>query len=314
MGISSFNNFVGQNNVIERILILIKGSKIQNIALSHILLIGPPGIGKTTIARLIAEELQVNFHSLEGTSINKTSDIISILANIKQSDIVFIDEIHVVNYEILEVLYSALEGNFINIMIGKDYNNKIVKINLPTFTFIGATNKVGILTKALISRIPNILQLSDYNYQDIKSIISQVSLSLNWKLENNIINIIANHCCNIPRLIINIIKQLYNYCVVMNVDLNETNILQILFFLQIYPLGLDSLQLAYLALFNNVNLDKSLSIETICQLLNEERKNLEIHYEPWLIHCGLITKTTKGRKITIIGKEYINNNIILFRK
>ncbi|WP_342273471.1 AAA family ATPase [Spiroplasma endosymbiont of Acasis viretata] len=284
MGISSFNNFVGQNNVIERILILIKGSKIQNIALSHILLIGPPGIGKTTIARLIAEELQVNFHSLEGTSINKTSDIISILANIKQSDIVFIDEIHVVNYEILEVLYSALEGNFINIMIGKDYNNKIVKINLPTFTFIGATNKVGILTKALISRIPNILQLSDYNYQDIKSIISQVSLSLNWKLENNIINIIANHCCNIPRLIINIIKQLYNYCVVMNVDLNETNILQILFFLQIYPLGLDSLQLAYLALFNNVNLDKSLSIETICQLLNEERKNLEIHYEPWLIH------------------------------
>ncbi|WP_339040286.1 AAA family ATPase [Spiroplasma endosymbiont of Apeira syringaria] len=314
MGISSFNNFVGQNNVIERILILIKGSKIQNIALSNILLIGPPGIGKTTIARLIAEELQVNFHSLEGTSINKTIDIISILANIKQSDIVFIDEIHVVNYEILEVLYSALEGNFINIMIGKDYNNKIVKINLPTFTFIGATNKVGILTKALISRIPNILQLSDYNYQDIKSIISQVSLSLNWKLENNIINIIANHCCNIPRLIINIIKQLYNYCVVMNVDLNETNILQILFFLQIYPLGLDSLQLAYLALFNNVNLDKSLSIETICQLLNEERKNLEIHYEPWLIHCGLITKTTKGRKITIIGKEYINNNIILFRK
>ncbi|WP_338977643.1 AAA family ATPase [Spiroplasma endosymbiont of Panzeria rudis] len=314
MGISSFNNFVGQNNVIERILILIKGSKIQNIALSHILLIGPLGIGKTTIARLIAEELQVNFHSLEGTSINKTSDIISILANIKQSDIVFIDEIHVVNYEILEVLYSALEGNFINIMIGKDYNNKIVKINLPTFTFIGATNKVGILTKALISRIPNILKLSDYNYQDIKSIISQVSLSLNWKLENNIINIIANHCCNIPRLIINIIKQLYNYCVVMNVDLNETNILQILFFLQIYPLGLDSLQLAYLALFNNVNLDKSLSIETICQLLNEERKNLEIHYEPWLIHCGLITKTTKGRKITIIGKEYINNNIILFRK
>ncbi|WP_338975274.1 AAA family ATPase [Spiroplasma endosymbiont of Monopis laevigella] len=308
MGISSFNNFVGQNNVIERILILIQGSKIQNIALSHILLIGPLGIGKTTIARLIAEELQVNFHSLEGTSINKTSDIISILANIKQSDIVFIDEIHVVNYEILEVLYSALEGNFINIMIGKDYNNKIVKINLPTFTFIGATNKVGILTKALISRIPNILQLSDYNYQDIKSIISQVSLSLNWKLENNIINIITNHCCNIPRLIINIIKQLYNYCVVMNVDLNETNILQI------YPLGLDSLQLAYLALFNNVNLDKSLSIETICQLLNEERKNLEIHYEPWLIHCGLITKTTKGRKITIIGKEYINNNIILFRK
>ncbi|WP_425382227.1 AAA family ATPase [Spiroplasma endosymbiont of Melieria omissa] len=164
MGISSFNNFVGQNNVIERILILIKGSKIQNIALSHILLIGPPGIGKTTIARLIAEELQVNFHSLEGTSINKTSDIISILANIKQSDIVFIDEIHVVNYEILEVLYSALEGNFINIMIGKDYNNKIVKINLPSFTFIDATNKVGILTKALISRIPNILQLSDYNY------------------------------------------------------------------------------------------------------------------------------------------------------
>ncbi|WP_339047184.1 AAA family ATPase [Spiroplasma endosymbiont of Colias croceus] len=314
MGISSFNNFVGQNNVIERILILIKGSKIQNIALSHILLIGPPGIGKTTIARLIAEELQVNFHSLEGTSINKTSDIISILANIKQSDIVFIDEIHVVNYEILEVLYSALEGNFINIMIGKDYNNKIVKINLPSFTFIGATNKVGILTKALISRIPNILQLSDYNYQDIKSIISQVSLSLNWKLENNIINIIANHCRNIPRLIINIIKQLYNYCVVMNVDLNETNILQILFFLQIYPLGLNSLQLAYLALFNNVNLDKSLSIETICQLLNEERKNLEIHYEPWLIHCGLIIKTTKGRKITIIGKEYINNNIIWFRK
>ncbi len=86
------------------------------------------------------------------------------------------------------------------------------------------------------------------------------------------------------------------------------------FFLQIYPLGLNSLQLAYLALFNNVNLDKSLSIETICQLLNEERKNLEIHYEPWLIHCGCLTKTTKGRKITIIGKEYINNNIILFRK
>lgn len=115
-------------------------------------------------------------------------------------------------------------------MIGKDYNNKIVKINLPSFTFIGATNKVGILTKALISRIPNILQLSNYNYQDIKSIILQSSLSLNWKLENNIITIIANHCRNIPRLIINIIKQLYNYCVVMNVDLNETNILQILFF------------------------------------------------------------------------------------
>ncbi len=314
MVISNFKNFIGQDNIIKRILILIKGSKIQNIALSHILLIGPPGIGKTTIAQLIAQELQVNFHSLQGTSINKASDIISILANIKQYDIVFIDEIHVVNYEILEVLYSALEGNFINIMIGKDYNNKIVRINLPPFTFIGATNKIGMLTKALTSRIPNVLQLCDYNFQDIKRIICQAILKLDWKLEDKIINIIANHCRNIPRIIINVIKQLYNYCIVMNVNLNDTNIFQILTFLQIYPLGLNRLQLSYLLLFNNVNLHKNLSIETICQLLNEERKNIEIHYEPWLIHCGLISKTTKGRNITIIGKEYINNNIILFRK
>lgn len=314
MDISNFNNFVGQNNIIKRILILIAGSKLQNIALSHILLIGPPGVGKTTIAQLIATKLQVNFYSLQGTSINKASDIISILANIKQYDIVFIDEIHIVNYEILEVLYSALEGSFINIMIGKDYNNKIVKINLPPFTFIAATNKVGMLTKALISRIPNILQLSDYSYQDIANIILQTTLKLNWKLENNIISIIANHCRNIPRLIINNIKQLYNYCLVMKITLTASNIFQILIFLQIYPLGLSSLQLTYLRLFNNVNLHKSLSIETICQLLNEERKNLEIHYEPWLIYCGLISKTTKGRKITVRGKEYINNNIILFKK
>lgn len=314
MVISNFKNFIGQDNIIERILILIKGSKIQNIALSHILLIGAPGNGKTTIAQLIAEELQVNFHSLQGTSINKASDIISILANIKQYDIVFIDEIHVVNCEILEVLYSALESNFINIMIGKDYNNKIVKINLPSFTFIGATNKVGMLTKALISRIPNILQLCDYNIQDIKAIICQTILQLNWKLEDKIINIIANHCRNIPRIIINIIKQIYNYCIVMNVNLDDTNIFQILIFLQIYPLGLNHLQLLYLSLFNNVNLHKNLSIETICQLLNEEQKNIEIHYEPWLIHCGLISKTTKGRKITVIGIEYINNNTILFKK
>jgi len=130
-------------------------------------------MGKTTIVQLVAQELKVNCQMLQGTSINKASDIISILANLKPYDIVFIDEIHVVNYEILEVLYSALEGNFINIMIGKDYNNKIVKINLPPFTFIGATNKVGSLTKALISRIPNIFQLQPYDNNEVKNIIKK---------------------------------------------------------------------------------------------------------------------------------------------
>ncbi|WP_342276916.1 AAA family ATPase [Spiroplasma endosymbiont of Nebria brevicollis] len=130
----------------------------------------------------------------------------SILANIKPYDIVFIDEIHVVNYEILEVLYSALEGNFINIMIGKDYNNKIVKINLPPFTFIGATNKVAMLTKALISRIPNVLQLTSYDFEDIKTIITENINHLDWKITNEVITIIAHHFRNIPRIIINNIK------------------------------------------------------------------------------------------------------------
>lgn len=136
---------------------------------------------------------------------------------------------------------------------------------------------------------------------------------LDWKLTQEIITIIAHHCCNIPRIIINNIKQIHSYCLAMNLQLNESNILNILSFLQIYPLGLNITQLTYLLLFNKTNINKSLSIETISQLLNEEVKNIEIHYEPLLIKHGLIAKTTQGRKITKIGQDYLINNRKLFK-
>lgn len=286
---------------------MLKASRLQNIPLEHILLIGPAGMGKTTIAKNIAQELQTNFHNIQGTSITKTSDIISILTNLKPYDIIFIDEIHVVSTEILEVLYTALEGAYINILIGKNFNNKIIKINLPPFTLIAATNKVGLLTKALISRIPIVLQLEKYLMTDIKNLIFMTCKNLNWELAPEIIDSLSNYCRNTPRIIINMVKQIYNYCLATNIKLTTVTIKDIMLFLNIYYYGLNQLEINYLKLFVNEKEAVFLSLDTISSRLNEEIKNIEYHCEPLLLELLLITKTSKGRTLTKKGYEYLEN-------
>lgn len=294
-------DFIGQKNVINKIKIMVKASKIKNQPLEHILLVGPSGMGKTTIAQNIAKELKCNLHVIQGSSINKISDVITILTNLKPFDIIFFDEIHVVNSDILEVLYTALEGKYINIIVGKDFNNKVIKIKLPDFTFIAATDKVGYLTKPLVSRINNLLQLEPYNIYDSQNLIRLTFQKYGWLLNDKTVVAISSYCQLVPRLIINLVKQLYNYCLVTNTNINETRIDRIMIFLDINLYGLNSLQVRYLKIIAN----NYFSLETIAMLLNEEIKNIEFFCEPLLLSLGLIIKSSKGRKLTVKGEKYL---------
>lgn len=304
---SNFDEFVGQEKNISNLKIYIEASKIRETSLDHILLYGPAGTGKTSLAYIIAKELNQNIIVINASSIDKPKDIIIALSKLNEGDILFIDEIHALKRNCEEILYSAMEDYYINLNVSAN-NKSIYKFNLPPFTLIGATTNIEYISKPLYDRFSINIAFDEYNNSDLKNLIKNISDKLNINIDDNSLNYLSQIVKKTPRIVVDILKRISDYMLIKNIEILDINYLKyILKNIGIYNNGLNKKDIIYLNILYK-NKDKPLGINTISSLISESIKNIEITIEPFLIKEGYIKKTNKGRLITEKGSKYLKNN------
>ena len=295
----SLADYIGQEKIKTSLGISIKAAKVKNEPLDHILLYGPPGLGKTTLAQILANEMGVNIKISSGPAIEKPGDIAAILNGLKAGDILFIDEIHRLNRVVEEVLYSAMEDFCIDIMIGKGPAAKSVRMKLPKFTLIGATTRVGMLTAPLRDRFGEIHKLEYYTIDELSSIVIKSAKRLDTSLDLDSARELARRSRGTPRIANRLLKRVRDYAIVANNGIITKAITdESLDMLDIDKYGLDATDRKYLetiiARFNG----GPVGVETLAASLSEETDTIEDVYEPYLLQLGFIQRTPKGRIAT----------------
>jgi Holliday junction DNA helicase RuvB len=303
-----FEDYIGQDNIIANLRIYIASSKKQAKVLDHIIIHGPSGMGKTSLANLISLEMKKRIIILNGPTLQKPSDIISPLTTLKQDEFLFIDEVHAVSKEVLEVIYPVLENNELSVILGKDYNSKIVNIKLQPFTLICATTEINKLPLPFVNRFSINFQLQPYSRNDITKIIINYAKNINFELKYEIANFIARFTKNNPRIAINIIKRIYDYYIIENpAEVSITYIKSILQKLQIWKFGLSNIDVRYLKILAQHG---TLGIDSISQILDLPVTIIINTIEPALVKNVLIVKSSKGRTITDEGRKFLNSMAI----
>ena len=292
----TLKEYIGQTKVKENMKIYIESAKKRNEPLDHCLFYGPPGLGKTTLANIIANEMHSKIKITSGPAIEKPGDLASILTALNENDVLFIDEIHRLRKNIEEILYPALEDFTLDIMIGKGPTAKSIRINLPKFTLIGATTKAGTLSMPLRDRFGITERLELYGIDDLKTIINRSAKILNIEIDDDASYEIARRSRGTPRIANRLLKRVRDYAIVLgNGNINEEMAKNALNKLEIDELGLDSLDKKLLkALIEQYN-GRPVGVQTIATTLGEEVSTIEDVYEPYLIQIGFISRTHRGR-------------------
>ncbi len=304
------NEFVGQNQATENLEVFIKSAKERNEPLDHVIFYGPPGLGKTTLAQVIAKEMRVNFRSTSGPIITKAGDLAAILTNLEKNDILFIDEIHRLNTSVEEILYSAMEDYQIDIIIGEGPAARTVKIELPTFTLIGATTRIGLLSAPLRDRFGIPIRLNFYNVEDLQRVIKRAAKIIGIAIEDSGTREIAQRSRGTPRIALRLLNRVRDFVIVSGESIiNSQNAKISLNRLEVDSLGLDGNDRRYIEFVIKYYNGGPVGIETICAGLSEQRDTIEETVEPYLIQVGVLQRTPRGRMLTKLGLDHFEINL-----
>lgn len=306
---SSFDDYIGQSKIKENLKVFIAAAKKRAECLDHVLFYGPPGLGKTTLAHIIANEMGVSIKITAAPMIEKSGDLAAILTNLEENDVLFIDEIHRLSSAIEEVLYSAMEDFRLDIIIGSGPAAQTIKIDIPKFTLIGATTRAGMISAPLRDRFGMQFRLNFYTSDELAKIVQIAAVKLNKECEKNAALQIAKRSRGTPRIALRLLKRIRDFAEVNNENIiNENRAKSSLDALGVNDLGFDELDLKYLEILGSAK-NRALGLSTISAALSEDEGTIEDVIEPYLLANGYIERTAKGRIITaksceILGIKY----------
>ena len=310
----TLDEYIGQNKVKENMKIYIESAKKRGEALDHCLFYGPPGLGKTTLSNIIANEMHSNLKITSGPAIEKPGDLAAILTSLSEFDVLFIDEIHRLSKTVEEILYPALEDYTLDIVIGKGPSAKSIRIDLPKFTLIGATTKAGSLTTPLRDRFGIVHRLELYSIEDLATIVKRSSKILEIKIEEDAAIEIARRSRGTPRIANRLLKRVRDYAIVLGDGTINLEISKIaLNKLEIDELGLDEIDRKILETMIVQYNGRPVGIEALAATVGEEIDTIEDVYEPYLIQIGFVARTLRGRKVLPpayehLGYKYLDDN------
>ncbi len=300
------NEYIGQENVKENVKVFIEAAKIRNESLDHVLLYGPPGLGKTTLAHIIANEMGVNLKTASGPSIEKSGDLAAILSTLEPGDVLFIDEIHRMPRVVEEILYPAMEDFELDIIIGSEGQSKSIKINLPPFTLVGATTRSGDLSSPLRDRFGIVCKLNYYTDDELATIVKRTSKIMNMKISNMAALELARRSRKTPRIANRLFKRVRDFALVEGSDeISLETTKSSLNKLKVDNYGLDEIDIEYLNSLITKFDGGPVGIETIATSIGEEVTTIEDVVEPFLLQEGFIKRTRSGRVATDKSYEHL---------
>ena len=302
----NFSEYIGQDKVKENMKVYIKAALNRKEALDHVLLYGPPGLGKTTLANIIASELGVSIKITSGPAIEKPGDLAAILTNLEENDLLFIDEIHRLKKSVEEVLYPALEDYNLDILIGKGPSARSIRIDLPKFTLVGATTKAGALSGPLRDRFGIIQRLNLYSVEDLAKIVKRSADILNIPIDNDAALELGSRSRGTPRIANRLLKRVRDFAEVKektSIDYDITK--ETLDKLEIDEYGLDEIDRRLLDTMINKYAGKPVGLEALAASIGEDKDTIEDVYEPYLMQIGFINRTPRGRMVTRLAYEHM---------
>lgn len=303
----SFDEYIGQKNLKENLKVFVGAAKMRNESLDHVLLYGPPGLGKTTMSMIMAHEMGTNIKITTGPSIEKTGDLVAILTSLEPGDVLFIDEIHRLNRVVEEILYPAMEDFCVDVIIGKDASTRSVRIDLPPFTLVGATTRAGDLSAPLRDRFGIISKLEYYSETELETIINRTSKVYQMDMDNQAKKELAIRSRGTPRIANRLFRRVRDFAQFYGDEtISVARTIEALDRLKVDGLGLDDVDHKYLLGIIHRFRGGPVGLESIAASIGEEPQTLEDVYEPYLLQIGMIKRSPRGRVVTELAYQHLD--------